>query len=96
MEEVRTINDIERKLAETKLEWAEFAPPIAIQWLDNFAKSNGTTKDLLLSSILATTSSLMGDTKLKIIETWKEAPNLFILALAPSGKSINPFNFSSS
>ena len=86
-EEIRSLDELEWKLGEVKVPWREIAPQSIIEWLDTFAKSNGSSKDLLLTSLMGTTSSLMGDSKLKILETWKEHTNLFLLALAPPGNN---------
>ena len=91
VEQVRSFDELESKPGEVNNPWLEIAPQSIIEWLDIFAKSNGSSKDLLLTSLMGATSSLIGDTKLNILETWKKHTNLFLLALAPSGKKIfNP------
>ena len=87
VEQIRSLDELESKLGEVKIPWRDIAPQSIIEWLDIFAKSNGSLKDLLLTSLMGTTSSLMGDSKLKILETSKEHTNLFWLALAPSGNN---------
>ena len=92
VEQIRSLDELESKLGEVKIRWREIAPQSIIEWLDIFAKSNGSSKDLLLTSLMGTTSSLMGDSKLEILETWKERTNLFLLALAPSSNNnFDPF-----
>ena len=86
-EQIRSFDELESKLGEVKIPWRDIAPQSFTEWLDIFAKSNGSSKDLLLTSLMETTSSLMGDSKLKILETWKEHTNLFLLALPPSGNN---------
>ena len=80
VEQIRSLDELESKLGEVKIRWREIAPQSIIEWLDIFAKSNGSSKDLLLTSLMGTTSSLLGNSKLKILETQKEHTNLFLLA----------------
>ena len=86
VEQIRSLDELESKLGEVKIPWRDIAPQSIIEWLDIFAKSNGSLKDLLLTSLMGTTSSLMGNSK-QILGMWKEHTNLFLLALAPSGNN---------
>ena len=87
VKQIRSLDELESKLGEGKIPWRDIASQSIIEWLDIFAKSNGSSKDLLLTNLMGTASSLMDDSKLKILETWKEHTNLFLMALTPSGNN---------
>ena len=72
MEEINTIDDLVLKLTNVKLPWDEFCPNELTDWLNVFARSHGTTKELTLSGILPTVGALLGKTELKLFSTHKE------------------------
>ena len=69
VEQIRSLNELESKLGEVNIPWRDIAPQSIVEWLEIFTKSSESSKDLLLTSLMGTTSSLMGDSKLKILET---------------------------
>ena len=90
MEEINTIDDLVLKLTNVKLPWDEFCPNELTNWLNVFARSHGTTKELTLSGILPTVGALLGKTELKLFSTHKERGNMYCIALAPSGAGKTP------
>ena len=85
MEEINTIDDLVLKLTNVKLPWDEFCPNELTNWLNVFARSHGTTKELTLLGILPTVGALFGKTELKLFSTHKERGNMYCIALASSG-----------
>ena len=90
MEEINTIDDLALKLSNVQLPWDEFCPNELTQWLNIFARSHGTTKELTLLGILPTVGALLGKTELKLFSTHKERGNMYFIALAPSGAGKTP------
>jgi len=90
MEEITNFDDLVSKLSNVKLPWDEFCPTDVTDWLDVFAKSHGTTKELTLLGILPTVGALLGKTELKLFSTHKERGNMFFIALAPCGAGKTP------
>ena len=88
--EMQSIADLESKLSDIKIPWHEIAPQNIQDWLDIFAKSHGTTCDLLLTRMLLCTGALIGDTTVKLFDSWRENGNLFFIGLAPSGAGKTP------
>ena len=72
VEQIRSLHKLESTLAETKIPWRDIAPQHIIDGLDIITKSTGSLKDLRLTSLIRTTSVLIGGSKLKILETWKK------------------------
>jgi len=72
------------------LPWDEFCPTDVTNWLDVFAKSHGTTKELTLLGILPTVGALLGKTESKLFSTHIERGNMFFIALAPFGAGKTP------
>ena len=87
---IQSFADLESKLSDIKIPWDEIAPRNIQDWLDIFAKSHGTTRDLLLTGMLPCTGALIGDTTVKLFDSWKENGNLFFVGLAPSGAGKTP------
>ena len=88
--EIQSVADLESKLSDIKILWDEIAPRNIQDCLDIFAKSHGTTRDLLLTGMLPCTGALIGDTTVKLFDSWKENGNLFFVGLAPSGAGKTP------
>ena len=83
------MDGLERKLKEFSVRWDEIAPQPLQEWLDIFAISHSTRKELLLTAMLSTTSGLIGaNTKVRLFGTLEESGNLYfhILANKESGK----------
>ena len=90
MEEINTIDDLVLKLTNVKLPWDEFCPNELTNWLNVFACSHGTTKELTLLGILPTVGALLGKTELKLFSTHKKRGKMYCIALAPSGAGKTP------
>ena len=88
--EIQSFADLESKLSDIKIPCDEIAPRNIQDWLDIFAKSHGTTRDLLLTGMLPCTGALIGDTTVKLFDSWKENGNLLFVGLAPSGAGKTP------
>ena len=88
--EVKSVSDLEAKLSEIHIPWDEIAPTNIHEWLDLYAKSHGTSRDLLLAGMLPCTSALIGNTTIKLFDSWREKGNLFFVGLAPSGAGKTP------
>ena len=88
--EVNSVSDLERKLAEIHIPWDEIAPAHIHEWLKVYSKSHGTSPELLLAGILPCTSALIGNTTVKLFDSFQEKGNLFMLGLAPSGAGKTP------
>ncbi|PFX30035.1 hypothetical protein AWC38_SpisGene5185 [Stylophora pistillata] len=88
--EIQSVADLESKLSEIKIPWDEIAPRNIQDWLDIFAKIHGTTRDLLLTGMLSCTGALVGETTVKLFDSWRENGNLFFIGLAPSGAGKTP------
>lgn len=86
MEEITNFADLVSKLSNVKLPWDEFCPTDVTNWLDVFAKSHGTTKELTLLGILPTVGALLGKTELKLFSTHKERGNMFLSPLPHPGQ----------
>lgn len=85
MEEINTIDDLVSKLTNVTLPWDDFCPSELTNWLNVFARSHGTSKELTLLGILLTVGALLGKTELKLFSTHKERGNMYFIVLAPSG-----------
>ena len=90
LREVNSESDLERKLAEIHIPWDEIAPTHIHEWLNLYSKSQGTSPELLLAGILPCTSALIGNTTVKLFDSFREKGNLFMLGLAPSGAGKTP------
>ena len=88
--ELRSIPDLEAKLADVYLPFEEIVPEDLKEWLSVLARSNGTTREMLLVSALTTTSALIGKTSVEVFSTYQENGNLFFVAVAPSGAGKTP------
>ena len=78
------------KLTNVTLPWDDFCPSELTNWLNVFARSHGTSKELTLLGILPTVGALLGKTELKLFSTHKERGNMYFIALAPSGAGKTP------
>ncbi|KXJ06929.1 hypothetical protein AC249_AIPGENE19764 [Exaiptasia diaphana] len=88
--ELRSIDDLQRKLGEVVLPFNEVVPEEIGECLRIHAKSHGTTEEMLLMSSLACTSSLLGKTTVEVFNTFSEIGNLYLLVVAPSGSGKSP------
>ena len=88
--DVRSIDDLEKKVAETEIIWDAISSLTVHRWLSTLAKSHGTTAELLLCSALLSTSAMLGRTTVKLFQNFHEYPNLFLIALSPSGFGKSP------
>lgn len=70
--QIRSLNESKSKLGEAKIPWRDIALQYIIEWQGIIAKSTGSLKDLLLTSLIRAISFLIGGSKLKILETWKK------------------------
>ena len=61
-----------------------------MEWFDIFARSHGTTRELLLVRALASMSALIGKTTLEVFLSYKEKGNLFFIAVPQSGSRKSP------
>ena len=60
------------------------------EWLQVFATSRGTTRELFLLTALTSTSALIGKTTMEVFHSYEEKGNLFLVAVAPSGAGKSP------
>ena len=90
MEEINTIDDLVSKLTNVTLPWDDFCPSELTNWLNVFARSHGTSKELTVLGILPTVGALLSKTELKLFSTHKERGNMYFIALAPSGAGKTP------
>ena len=88
--EVNSVSNLERKLAENHIARGKIAPAHIHDWLNLYSKSHGTSPELLLAGILPCTSALIGNTTVKLFDSFQEKGNLFMLGLAPSGAGKTP------
>jgi len=82
--------ELEAQLGQIRLVIDEVVPQRLVQWLTVFSCSNGTMSEMLLCSALVSTSSLLGQTTLKLFGTYEEKANLHLMATAPSGTGKTP------
>ena len=64
--EVKSVSDLETKISEIHIPWDEIAPSNIHEWLDLYARSHATSRDLLLAGILPCTSALIENTTIKL------------------------------
>ena len=88
--ELRTIYDLEAKLADVSLPFEEIVPAAVKDWLNVLARSHGTTREMLLLSALTSTSALIGKSSVQVFSTYEEAGNLFVVVVFPSGSGKTP------
>ena len=86
-EEVRSAQDLEKRLSSVLFPFQQVVPQSVIEWFDIFARSHGNTRELLLVGVLASTSALIGKTTLEVCPSYEEKGNMFFIAVAGSGKS---------
>ena len=82
--------ELEKRLSSVSFPFQEVAPQSVMEWFDIFARSHGTTRELLLVSALASTSALIGKTTLEVFPSYEEKGNLFFIAVAQSGSRKSP------
>lgn len=88
--ELRTIYDLEAKLADVSLPFKETVPAAVKDWLNVRARSHGTTREMVLLSVLTSTSALIGKSSLQVFSTYEEVGNLFVVVVSPSGSGKTP------
>ena len=70
--EPRITYDLETKLADVSLPFEEIVPAAVKDWLNVLARSHGTTREVVLFSVLTSTSALIGKSSLQVSSTYKE------------------------
>ena len=88
--ELRTIYNLEAKLADVSLPFEEIVPAAVKDWLNVLARSHGTTREMVLVSALTSTSALIGKSTLQVFSTYEERGNLFVVVVSPSGSGKTP------
>ena len=88
--ELRTIYDLEAKLADVSLPFEEIVPVAVKDWLNVLARSHGTTREMLLLSALTSTSALIGKSSVQVFSTYEEGGNIFVVVVSPSGSGKTP------
>ena len=88
--EPRTTYDLEAKLADVSLPFEEIVPAAVKDWLNVLARSHGTTREVVLLSVLTSTSALIGKSSLQVFSTYNEGGNLFVVVVSPSGSGKTP------
>ena len=88
--EIRSVSNLEEKLANLRFPFEELAPTEVHDWLQVFATSHGTTRELFLLTALTSTSALIGKTTIEVFSSYEEKGNLFLIAVAPSGAGKSP------
>ena len=88
--EIRSVEDLEAKLADVMLPFDEIVPVAAKEWLEKVATSHGTSREMFLLSALTSTSALIGKSTLQVFSTYGEKGNLFTVVIAPSGSGKTP------
>ena len=81
--ELRTIYDLEAKLADVSLPFEEIVPAAVKDWLNVLARSHGTTREMLLLSALTSTSALIGKSSVQVFSTYEEGGGIFSLLWSP-------------
>ena len=90
--EPRTTYDLEAKLADVSLPFEEIVPAAVKDWLNVLARSHGTTREVVLFSVLTSASALIGKSSLQVSSTYKEGGggNHFVVVVSPSGSGKTP------
>ena len=88
--ELRTVCDLEAKLADVSLPFEEIVPAAVKDWLNVLARSHGSTREMVLLSALTSTSALIGKSTLQVFSTYEERGNLFVVVVSPSGSGKTP------
>ena len=70
--EIRSVEDLEAKLADVMLPFEEIVPVAAKEGLEKVATSHGTSRKMLLLSALTSTSALIGKSTLQVFSTYGE------------------------
>ncbi|XP_044184740.1 uncharacterized protein LOC122964877 [Acropora millepora] len=89
-EEIRSVQDLEKRLSSVSFPFQDVVPQRSMEWFDIFARSHGTTRELLLVSALASTSALIGKSTLEVFPSYEEKGNLFFIAVAQQGPENHP------
>ena len=88
--EVRSLIDLEAKLTQVVFPFQDVVPEHLREWFSVYAASHDTTQELLLLSMLTSTSALVGKSTLEVFSTYEERGNLFLIAISPSGSGKTP------
>ena len=88
--EIRSVDDLEAKLADIMLPFEEIVPEAAKEGLEKVATSHRTSREMLLLSALTSTSALIGKSTLQVFSTYGEKGNLFMVVIGPSGSGKTP------
>jgi hypothetical protein len=89
---IKNVADLERELGEIPFPWSDVCPPEIIEWLECFSKCHRTSKELMLMTMLSTTSALLGHSVIKIYhnDPFDEKANLHMIITGPSGIGKSP------
>ena len=89
---IKNVADLERELGEIRFPWNDVCPPEIIEWLECFSKCRRTSKELMLMTMLSTTSALLGHSVVKIYQNdpFDEKANLHMIITGPSGIGKSP------
>ena len=88
--EINCVDGLVERLRTAEVPWDVILPPEINSWLQNAAASKSTTKGILYSTLLTTTSSLISTSTLCVYPGYNEHANIFILVLAPSATGKSP------
>lgn len=88
--ELRNLSELETKLGEVMFSFSDIVPENLREWFTVYSSSHGTTRELLLLSVLTSTNALVGKTVVEVFSTYEERANLFLIAIAPSGSGKTP------
>ena len=77
--DTQTDNDLKHQLSWVAIPMEDVCPDMINKWLSAFAKSNGTTSEMMLCSALASTSALIGPTTIKLFGSYI----IFMVVVAP-------------
>ena len=89
---VNSIDDIERELGGNSFPWTDICPEEIVNWLDCYSICHRTSKEVLLMVMLTTTSSLMGNSTIRVYDNdpFEEKANLHTIIIGPSGIGKTP------
>ena len=77
--DIKSVSDLKHQLSQVSIPMVDISPDKIHEWLSAFTNSIGTTSEMLLCSTLASTSALIGLTKVKPFSSYEENGNLFVL-----------------
>ncbi len=89
---VSNINDLERELGDNSFPWTDVCTEEIVQWLNCYSICHRTAKEGLLMVMMTTTSSLLGNSKIRVYDNdpFEEKANLHTIIIGPSGIGKTP------